>query len=146
MAGHAARAVVPILAALAALAAVWFIRARRNGWAFIATAVAMLATAATIFVFLYPHVMVSSTNAAYSLTVQQRLVVVLHAEGHDRGDGDLPADRADLSGLDLLRVSPAHRRRRRARARAEALGTVGAGGSARRAGRSRGRRRVADVP
>jgi cytochrome d ubiquinol oxidase subunit II len=69
MAGHAARAPVPILAALAALAAVWLIRARRNGWAFVATAVAMLATAATIFVFLYPRVMVSSTSAAYSLTV-----------------------------------------------------------------------------
>ncbi len=69
MAGHAARAVVPVLAAVAALAAVWFIRARRNGWAFLSTALAMLATAATIFVFLYPHVMVSSTNPAYSLTV-----------------------------------------------------------------------------
>jgi cytochrome bd ubiquinol oxidase subunit II len=69
MAGHAARAVVPIVGVVGTLAAVWFIRARRNGWAFIATGVAMLATAATIFVFLYPHVMVSSTNAAYSLTV-----------------------------------------------------------------------------
>jgi cytochrome d ubiquinol oxidase subunit II len=29
----------------------------------------MLATAATIFVFLYPHVMISSTSAANSLTV-----------------------------------------------------------------------------
>jgi len=69
MAGHAARAPVPILAALAALAAVWLIRARRDGWAFVATGVAMLATAATIFVFLYPHVMISSTSAANSLTV-----------------------------------------------------------------------------
>jgi len=69
VAGHTARAVVPALAAVAALAAVWLIRVRRNGWAFLATALAMLATGATIFVFLYPHVMVSSTNPAYSLTV-----------------------------------------------------------------------------
>jgi cytochrome d ubiquinol oxidase subunit II len=68
-AGHGARAPVPALAALAALAAVWFIRARRNGWAFLSTAVAILSTGASFFVFLYPHVMVSSTNATYSLTV-----------------------------------------------------------------------------
>ena len=69
IAGHAARAPVPVLAVLAILAAVWFIRSHRDGWAFLATAVAMLATVATIFVFLYPRVMVSSTNAANSLTV-----------------------------------------------------------------------------
>jgi cytochrome d ubiquinol oxidase subunit II len=69
LAGHVARAPVPILAALAALAAVWLIRAHRDGWAFVATGVAVLATVATIFVFLYPHVMVSSTSAANSLTI-----------------------------------------------------------------------------
>ena len=69
IAGHAARAPVPVLAVLAILAAAWFIRSHRDGWAFLATAVAMLATAATIFVFLYPRVMVSSTNAAFDLTV-----------------------------------------------------------------------------
>ena len=69
IAGHAARAPVPVLAVLAILAAAWFIRSHRDGWAFLATAVAMLATVATIFVFLYPRVMVSSTNAAFNLTV-----------------------------------------------------------------------------
>ena len=69
IAGHAARAPVPVLAVLAILAAAWLIRSHRDGWAFLATAVAMLATAATIFVFLYPRVMVSSTNAAFDLTV-----------------------------------------------------------------------------
>ena len=67
--GHTVRTVVPAVAVVAVLAAVWFVRARRNGWAFLATGLAMLATGATFFVFLYPHVMVSSTNAAYSLTV-----------------------------------------------------------------------------
>ena len=69
IAGHAARAPVPVLAVLAILAAVWFVRSHRDGWAFLATAVAMLATVATVFVFLYPRVMVSSTNAAFDLTV-----------------------------------------------------------------------------
>jgi cytochrome bd ubiquinol oxidase subunit II len=69
IAGHGARDAVPVVAVLAILVAVWLIRAHRDGWAFVATAVAMLATAATIFVLLYPRVMVSSTNAAYSLTV-----------------------------------------------------------------------------
>ena len=69
IAHHAARAPVPIVAILAMLAATFFVRSHRDGWAFLATAVAMLAAAATIFVFLYPHVMVSSTAAANSLTV-----------------------------------------------------------------------------
>jgi cytochrome d ubiquinol oxidase subunit II len=69
IAHHAARAPVPIVAVLAMLAATWFVRSHRDGWAFLATAVAMLATVATIFVFLYPHVMVSSTAAVNSLTV-----------------------------------------------------------------------------
>jgi cytochrome bd ubiquinol oxidase subunit II len=69
IASHGARDVVPVVAILAIVVAAWFIRAHRDGWAFLATAVAMLATVATIFVFLYPRVMVSSTNAAYSLTV-----------------------------------------------------------------------------
>jgi cytochrome d ubiquinol oxidase subunit II len=69
VAGHAVRAVVPAVAVVGVFGAVWFNRARRNGWAFLATGLAMLATGATFFVFLYPHVMVSSTNAAYSLTV-----------------------------------------------------------------------------
>ncbi len=70
IANHGARDVVPVVAILAIVAAAWFIRAHRDGWAFLSTAVAMLATVATIFVFLYPRVMVSSTSAAYSLTVR----------------------------------------------------------------------------
>jgi cytochrome d ubiquinol oxidase subunit II len=40
-----------------------------DGWAFTASAVAIAATVGSIFIDLYPHVMVSSTNAAYNLTV-----------------------------------------------------------------------------
>jgi cytochrome bd-type quinol oxidase subunit 2 len=69
MVGQGARAPVPIVAVVAAVAAAWLVRAHRDGWAFVATSIAMLAAAATIFVELYPRVMVSSTSAAYDLTI-----------------------------------------------------------------------------
>src|SRR5205814_4568893 len=40
-----------------------------DGWAFISSGVAIAATIGQIFIALYPNVMVSSTNAAYNLTV-----------------------------------------------------------------------------
>ncbi len=57
------------LAALAVLGAALLLRAGRDGWGFTASAVAMAATVGSLFVDLYPNVMVSSTDAAYSLTV-----------------------------------------------------------------------------
>jgi len=61
--------VIELLAILAVLAAVWLVYARRDGWAFTATAVTVASCIITIFVDLYPNVMVSSTNPAYNLTV-----------------------------------------------------------------------------
>jgi cytochrome d ubiquinol oxidase subunit II len=46
------------------------LRQDRDGRAFTATAVAMAATVGALFASLYPNVLVSSTNAAYSLTVE----------------------------------------------------------------------------
>ena len=60
---------IELLAILAVLAAVWLIFASRDGWAFTATAVTIAACILSIFVDLYPNVMVSSTNPAYNLTV-----------------------------------------------------------------------------
>jgi cytochrome d ubiquinol oxidase subunit II len=40
-----------------------------DGWAFVASAFAIAAVIGQIFIALYPNVMVSSTNAAYNLTV-----------------------------------------------------------------------------
>ena len=60
---------VELLAVLAALAAIWLVYEHREGFAFAATTVTMAASIASIFVGLYPNVMVSSTNAAYNLTV-----------------------------------------------------------------------------
>ncbi len=61
--------VVELLAVLAVLAAAGLVYARRVGFAFTATAVATASCVIAIFVDLYPNVMVSSTNPAYSLTV-----------------------------------------------------------------------------
>ena len=54
---------------LAAIAAVWLVYTRSEGWAFAATTVTMATCVLAIFVDLYPRVMVSSTSPAYSLTV-----------------------------------------------------------------------------
>ncbi|MCW2893123.1 MAG: Cytochrome d ubiquinol oxidase subunit [Actinomycetia bacterium] len=58
-----------LLAIIAVLAAVWLVYAHRDGFAFTATAITMASCIASIFVGLYPNVMVSSTNPAYNLTV-----------------------------------------------------------------------------
>jgi cytochrome d ubiquinol oxidase subunit II len=63
------RGVVPLGAALAALAAGWFIRARRAGWAFVMTGLSIALLVTTIFVGLYPRVMPSSLNPDWSLTI-----------------------------------------------------------------------------
>jgi cytochrome d ubiquinol oxidase subunit II len=58
-----------IVAGLAALGAIWLTHTEHHGWAFGAACTAMVSSVATIFVNLYPNVMVSSTNPAYNLTV-----------------------------------------------------------------------------
>ena len=60
---------VELLAVLAVIAAIWLVHEHREGFAFAATTVTMAACIVSIFVGLYPNVMVSSTNAAYNLTV-----------------------------------------------------------------------------
>jgi cytochrome d ubiquinol oxidase subunit II len=61
---------VQILSVIAVIfAARLGLSAEYDGWAFSASAVAIAATVGSIFINLYPNVMVSSTNAAYNLTV-----------------------------------------------------------------------------
>ena len=60
---------VEIAAVLAVFAASWLATERSVGWAFAATTVAMALTVLSLFIELYPKVMVSSTNPAYSLTI-----------------------------------------------------------------------------
>lgn len=60
---------IPIGAFFTMLAAGYFIYTRRSGWAFFMTALTILFATATIFMILYPRVMVSSLDPAYSLTI-----------------------------------------------------------------------------
>jgi cytochrome d ubiquinol oxidase subunit II len=57
------------LAFVAVGAAGLLLRRGHEGWAFVASAAAMASAVASLFVDLYPNVLVSSTNPAYSLTV-----------------------------------------------------------------------------
>jgi cytochrome bd ubiquinol oxidase subunit II len=61
--------VIEFLTILAVLAAWALVTAHRDGWAFAATTTTIGLSIITLFVDLYPRVMVSSTNRAYSLTV-----------------------------------------------------------------------------
>ena len=60
---------VEVLAVIAVVFAARLAVSDADGWAFTASAVAIAATVGSIFIDLYPQVMVSSTNAAYDLTV-----------------------------------------------------------------------------
>jgi cytochrome d ubiquinol oxidase subunit II len=60
---------VPLGAGVALLAAGWFIRQRRHGWAFVMSSLTIALSAATVAIGLYPRVMVSSLNPAWSLTI-----------------------------------------------------------------------------
>jgi cytochrome bd ubiquinol oxidase subunit II len=61
--------VVPLTAVAALFAVRWCVANRRDGWAFILTAVTVVFATATLFMTLYPRVMVSSLDPAFSLTV-----------------------------------------------------------------------------
>jgi cytochrome bd ubiquinol oxidase subunit II len=70
MPGNGSLAWLPAaVAVLAALFAVWQVGRGRDGLAFAATSVTMAAVVVTIFVALYPRVMVSSLGSASDLTV-----------------------------------------------------------------------------
>ncbi len=61
---------VQVLAILAVIFAGILARSdQHDGWAFTASAIAIAATVGSIFIDLYPNVMISSTKAAYNLTV-----------------------------------------------------------------------------
>jgi cytochrome bd ubiquinol oxidase subunit II len=60
---------VSVLAALALLAAGWFVHNRQHGWAFVMTGLTIVLAVAMLFVGLFPRLMVSSLDPAYSLTI-----------------------------------------------------------------------------
>jgi cytochrome bd ubiquinol oxidase subunit II len=60
---------LPIVALIAVVGSLLFMQRGRNGSSFLSSAIAMGASVATLFVNLFPNVMVSSTSAANNLTV-----------------------------------------------------------------------------
>jgi len=60
---------VPLGAGVGLLAAGWFVRQRCHGWAFVMTSLTIALTSITVAMGLYPRVMVSSLNPAWSLTI-----------------------------------------------------------------------------
>jgi cytochrome d ubiquinol oxidase subunit II len=60
---------IDALALVAVVAGAWLAESGSEGWAFTSAAVAIGSVVASIFFDLFPRVMVSSTNAAYNLTV-----------------------------------------------------------------------------
>jgi cytochrome bd ubiquinol oxidase subunit II len=60
---------IQIISFLLVVGAAWAVRDGYSGWAFAATTGGIAATVISLFVSLYPDVMVSSTNPAYTLTV-----------------------------------------------------------------------------
>jgi len=60
---------IPLSAALALLVSGYFIRKSQNGWAFGSSVLAIIFTVTTLFIILFPRVMISSLDPAYSLTI-----------------------------------------------------------------------------
>jgi len=61
--------VIPVVGAAAVLVAGYFIRRGLGGWAFTMVAITNAVTVVTLFMILYPRVMVSSLDPAWSLTI-----------------------------------------------------------------------------
>ncbi len=61
--------VAPLGAGATLLTAGWCIKARRTGWAFLMTALTIVLSTITVFLGLFPRVMISSLNPAWDLTI-----------------------------------------------------------------------------
>jgi len=61
--------VAPLGAGAALLSAGWFIKHRQAGWAFLMTGLTIILSTLTIFLGLFPRVMISSLNPAWDLTI-----------------------------------------------------------------------------
>lgn len=61
--------ITPIASYAALLVTIYFINRKMEGWAFIMTSLHIVLTQVTFFMLMFPRVMISSTNPAYSLTI-----------------------------------------------------------------------------
>lgn len=60
---------VPILAGLTLFSVQFFLKAKRDGWAFIMTGITIALSTITVFMDLFPRVMISSLNPDWNLTI-----------------------------------------------------------------------------
>ena len=60
---------VPFASVIAIAAAILFINRKMEGWAFISVATHIVLTQVSFFTLMFPRVMISSTNPAFSLTI-----------------------------------------------------------------------------
>ena len=91
-------------AGAAFLAGGWFMSRRRFGWAFAMNALTVALTLVTTFRGLYPFVMISSLNPAWSLTIYNASSTPYTLGDHDHHRVDHGADCLGVSGVELLRV------------------------------------------
>jgi cytochrome bd ubiquinol oxidase subunit II len=61
--------ITPIASYVSLLVTILFINRKMEGWAFIMTALHIVLTQVTFYILMFPRVMISSTNPAYSLTI-----------------------------------------------------------------------------
>ncbi|OGO25737.1 MAG: cytochrome d ubiquinol oxidase subunit II [Chloroflexi bacterium RBG_16_52_11] len=61
--------VIPIASVVVLLSTIIFINRKMEGWAFISTSFHIVLTQIAFFTLMFPRVMISSTDAAYSLTI-----------------------------------------------------------------------------
>lgn len=61
--------VIPIIAGLAILSVGYLLKIKGEGWAFVMTGITIAFSTITVFMGLFPRVMVSSTNPDWSLTI-----------------------------------------------------------------------------
>ena len=61
--------VLPVASMVVLLAAIYFIDRRMEGWAFIMSGLNIILTQVAFFILMFPRVMISSTNPAWSLTM-----------------------------------------------------------------------------
>ena len=102
--------VLPAALGIAALAlAIVFLYTGRNGRAFAMTALGTISLVVTLFVSLYPRVMVSSTGFENSLTVDGAASSHYALQVMTRRGGDLRPARPPLPGVDVLRLPGASR-------------------------------------
>ncbi|MFP4635858.1 MAG: cytochrome d ubiquinol oxidase subunit II [Nitriliruptoraceae bacterium] len=62
--------IIPVSAMIAAVAAPLLIRERLHGWAFVATTATIMLVTLTLFLNLYPRLLVSSLDPAFDLTLE----------------------------------------------------------------------------